>query len=283
MLLTNARSLLPKTGALVDAFDSLNLDVACVTETWFKPGRDLLARLDDLEGEYGIKVVHRSRDGRSRRAAEGVVVAFRTGACNLRKRDLKSRKEGQEIICVTGKIGKVPRKVAIFVVYVPPDMRAQGFRELCDTLVLEIAAVKVALGDPVMYVAGDFNHRDVGPSLKLAADLRLIVTAPTRGLNNLDLIYTNAIEKCEEVLVLPPLDTSTGIRSEHRCVHVRSEFPPVKNFTWVAKLRRSRTRAAEDAFAAAGTGRGCPGRDQSTTWHMSWRERSPSSRSGTSL
>ena len=210
----------------------------------------LQSRLDDLEGEHGIRVVHKSRDGRLRRTAGGVAVAFRTGACNLRKRELKSIKQGQEILCVTGKVGKVPRKVAVFVVYVPPDMRAQGFRELCDTLVLELAAVKVALGNPIIYVTGDFTLWDVGPAVMLSAGLTQVVTAPTRGMNTLDLIYTNAKDECKEVLVLPPLDTSTGIRTDHRCVHIRSEFPPLRNFTWVAKLRRSRNRAAEEAFAA---------------------------------
>ena len=189
-MLTNARSLLPKVGALVDAFDSLDLDAALITETWFKPGKDLQSRLDDLEGEHGIRVIHRSRDGRSRKAAGGVALAFKSGACNLRKRELKNRKEGQEILCMTGKIKKIPKRIAIFVVYVPPDMRAQNFRELCDTIMLEIAAVRLAMGNPVIYVGGDFNHRDIGPSLKLAANFELIDTAPTRGNNRLDLLYS---------------------------------------------------------------------------------------------
>lgn len=168
--------------------------------------------------EHGIRVLHKSRDGRAKRAAGGVAIAFRTGTCNLRKRDIKNRKDGQEILCVTGKIGKIPRKVAILVVYVPPDMKAPKFRELCNTLVLEIAAIKLSMGDPIIYVAGDFNHRDVGPSLSLAADLKLINTAPTCGHNTLDLIYSSSAESCGEVKVLPPLDTATGTPSNHRCV-----------------------------------------------------------------
>ena len=161
-------------GALVAAFDSLDLDMACITETWFKPGGDLGAKLCDVESEHGIKIIHKSRDGRHRRAAGGVAVAFRTGRCNLRKQDLRNRKVHQEILCVTGKVGKVPRKVAVFVTYVPPDTRAAKFREICDTLVAEIAAVKIALGDPIIYVTGDFNHSDVGPCLDLADGLKLV-------------------------------------------------------------------------------------------------------------
>ena len=131
----------------------------------------------------------------------GVAVAYRSGVCNLRRRELKSRKDGQELLCVTGKIRKVPRKVAVFVTYVPPDMRAVQFRELCDTLVAEIAAVKVAMGNRIIYVTGDFNHRDAGPALNLP---------PTRGQNVLDLVYANLGGFCSETRVLPPLTLVQG-------------------------------------------------------------------------
>ena len=250
---------------MVQAFDSLELDFAIISETWFKPGSDLRSKLDDLEGEHGIKIVHQSRDGRSRKAAGGVAVAFRMGACNLRKREMKNKKVGQEVLCVTGKIGKIPKKVAIIAVYVPPDMKAGNFRELCDTIVLEIASIKLALGDPIIFVAGDFNRRDVGPSLGLASDdLRLIDTAPTRGNSTLDLVYATCQENCVEVEVLPPLDTAAGLRSDHRCVYIKCEFPPARGYTWVVKMRRTRTRAAEEAFVA-----------DLTAWDWSGLEASP--------
>ena len=136
------------------------------------------------------------------------------------------------------------------VVYVPPNTKAAKFRELWNTLVSEIADVKVALGDQVIYVAGDFNHRDVGPSLSLAANLNLITTGPTRGCNTLDLIYSNIANNKAEAEVLSPLDTPTGVESDHKCVYIKDVLPPSRNYTWVARLRRTRTRASKDAFAA---------------------------------
>ena len=249
LLLTNARSLLPKIGAMVDAFSSLELHCACITETWFKPGKDLKHKLDDIEGEHGIKVLHRSRDRRAKRSGGGVAVAFRTKDCNLKWREMKSRKEGQEIMCVVGKVARVPRKVAIIVVYIQPDMKAAKFTELCDTLASEIAAIKISLGNPVIYVAGDFNHRDVGPTLSLAGDLKLVKSGPTRGSNTLDRIYSNVTDRTVEKSVLPPLDAEHGGVSDHSCVFVKDRFPKARDFTWVAKVRRTRTRATEDAFA----------------------------------
>lgn len=110
LLLTNARLLFPKTDALMDAFDSLELNITCVTETWFKPWSDLRARLADIEGEHGVKILHKSRDGRFRKSTGGVAVAFRTGRCNLRKRELRSRKSVTHLIWSTRmKLGVVLR------------------------------------------------------------------------------------------------------------------------------------------------------------------------------
>ena len=38
LLLTNARSIMPKTQSLIDAFESLDPHFACITETWYRGG-----------------------------------------------------------------------------------------------------------------------------------------------------------------------------------------------------------------------------------------------------
>ena len=89
LLLTNARWLRPKIKSLVDAFASLGLNVACITESWYKNEAQLRDHLTDLEGATGICVIHRSRDGCTKRAGGGVAVAFNTTTCNLKTRNLK--------------------------------------------------------------------------------------------------------------------------------------------------------------------------------------------------
>ena len=88
MLITNARSLLPKVGSMVDAFQSLDLHFACLTETWFRGGRQLADQLDELEDRKGIKIIHKSRDGRRKRSGGGVAIAFDTSTCNLKRRQM---------------------------------------------------------------------------------------------------------------------------------------------------------------------------------------------------
>ena len=54
-----------------------------VTETWFKGGRKIDQGLLDFEGATGIRIIHRSRDGRTRGRGGGVAIPFDTKSCNL--------------------------------------------------------------------------------------------------------------------------------------------------------------------------------------------------------
>lgn len=128
--------------ALTDAFDSLRLHLACVTETWYKGGKELADHITEIEGRHGIKILHRSRDGRSRKRGGGVALAFNTASCNFKRRLLRSEARDYEIICATGKIGKIDRRFVVFTVYVPPDMRAAQFESLKEALSAEITAAK---------------------------------------------------------------------------------------------------------------------------------------------
>ena len=246
-LLTNARSLKQKTAALTDAFQSLDLNFAGITETWFKGGKALTADLAEYEGSTGIRILHRSRDGRKKGNGGGVAIAFNIGCCNFKQRHLESAKKF-EIICAVGRVGKINRKIVTFTVYIPPSMRAPEFAELKEALGVEISAVKCSLGDPVILVMGDFNHRDISGVLNMD-DVQLVPTAPTRGLSTIDRIYTNAHDQILDVRVLPPLQSSNGVMSDHRCVFVDAVFPPLKKYEWIVQYRRTRDEARERAFA----------------------------------
>ena len=249
LLLTNARSLCPKTDSLRDAFDSLGLNVACVTETWYGGGSNLREHLSDVEGSSGIQILHKSRDGRTKRAGGGVVVAFDLASCNLKRRGSKHMPSQFEVMCVAGLIGKVARKVVIFVVYVPPTTKAGELKELQEALAVDVGAAMKSFKNPLVLVTGDFNHRDVGGALNEVGDFVPLATGPTRGTNTIDLIYSNAHLAHKETKVLPPLETKSGARSDHGCIFTEVEFPPERDFKWITKLRRTRDPAREEAFA----------------------------------
>ena len=248
-LLTNARSLEPKIESLLDAFKSLNLHFSCVTETWYKGGSALREHLADIEGAAGVRVLHHSRDGRAKTRGGGVAFAFNTATCNFKRRQLKQVPNRSEEICAVGRVGKIGRKLAVFVVYVPPSMRAAEFKELGEALAAEIAAIKISHKAPGVIVAGDFNHRDVLPFLNETEVMHTINTGPTRGNNTLDLLHTNINEYIVEGSVLPPLSTAGGLMSDHRCVFAVAKVPERRNFTWEFRYRRLRDKRREETFA----------------------------------
>ena len=244
-LLTNARSVTPKIDSLCDAFESLKLHFSCLTETWFKAGKSLRERLVDLEGRKGIQTLHRDRRVGN---GGGVAFAFNIGLCNFKQRTLKLIRKELEILCAVGRVGKIKRKFVVFTVYIPPSTRSHGYEEICEALRLEVAAAKVSYGDPIIVIGGDLNHRELGGVLD--GDFHWIATSPTRGDNVLDVFYTNVPNNLVEQLVLPPLQSNSGISSDHRCVYAAVEFPVERGYHWVTKMkRRKRSREAEVAFA----------------------------------
>ena len=249
LLFTNARSLLPKIDSLTSAFQSLSLHGAGITETWFKGGKGLKERLDELEDSVGIKIIHKSRDGRKKKAGGGVAFAFCTGTANFKQLALKSMTREQEVLAVVGRVAGVKRKIVVFTIYVPPATRATEFEVLCNALTHEIAAARAALNDPIIIVGGDFNRKDVGPALQRAADLKPIETAPTRGVHTLDKVYSTINDLLVDVRTLPPLDTLDGIASDHRCIFIKAKFPKARGYSWIVRMRRTRTKAREEAFA----------------------------------
>ena len=248
-MLTNARSLIPKIDSLTDAFSSLQLHFASITETWFKSGSALKGWLVDIEGRSGIRILHRSRDGRAKKTGGGVAIAFNTSTCNFKTRELKHIGREFEVMCATGRVGKVERRVVVFIVYVPPGMKAADLEKLRELLALEVAAAKQTYHDPIIIVNGDFNHRDVGEALGEVEDFDRLATGPTRGRNTIDLIYTNCAPDIKESATLPPLQAGGGALSDHQCVYAEAEFVPTKKYKWVIQWRRTRNAEREQAFA----------------------------------
>ena len=153
-----------------------------------------------------------------------------------------------EILCVSGTIGAIKRKVVVFVLYIPPSMLTAKVSELSELLASEIASARVAFGDPIFFICGDINGKGIGDAFDIDDSLSLIWTDPTRGDAVLDMVYSNVGEFVGEVEVLPPLETEGGIPSDHGCVKIGVEIPQIRNFTWINKVTRKRTGSADARF-----------------------------------
>ena len=115
--------------------------------------------------------------------------AFDTGAFNFKERKVVS-KEKHEILCVTGTVGKIKTQVVVFVIYVPPNTTAGRLSDLNDVLGKAVAAVKIAHGDPIMFVTGDLNGRNIEPAFDINFPLQTI-----RARSNEDPWITNGIRR----------------------------------------------------------------------------------------
>ena len=249
-MLTNARLLLPKFKSLVDTFQSLELHCAAITETWFKGGRDLRRRPEEIEDIKRIRVIHKSRDWRGKKVGGGVAIAFDPTKCNLKARTLKSAARDQEIVCAVGRAANVPRPIAVFALYIPPALKAADLAELCETLTTEVAAVKAAHPGVAIFVGGGLNHRNIAPALTVVNGFHRVETGVTRGSNVLDQVYSNIPETIRDARVLSPLETEGGVESDHKCFYVAAEIKKHRDYRWVVRMRRTRNCDRELAFAA---------------------------------
>ena len=233
--------------SLTDMIHELDLAFAAFTETWFSGGLALDVALGDVEQAVGIKFLYKNRRGSTKKRGGGVCLAFRKSVCNFKTRNIKGS-GSHELLCATGSIAGVDRKIAIFTVYIPPALPAAKFNELTNIIASEIAAVKISLKDPMIILCGDMNGRDMADALLLDQDMELVRSPPTRGDNTLDLIFSNINQYCTSVDVRPPLETEGGLRSDHGCEHVGMRLPKAKNFTWVKKAARKRSDSADGRF-----------------------------------
>ena len=238
-LLTNARSLSPKILSLITMFSELQLHFAVVTESWLNDGETLDRDVIDLEYGTDLKILYKNRPVRAvgrRKVGGGVSIVYSKSKCNFRERRIASKKF--EILIAVGKIGNMSREVAIFAIYIPPKMTAadlEEMREIVSDNVLQLKSSSSGQG-PLFFIGGDLNRRDLGPALEDFLDIERKNFTPTRGNACLDILFSNCC--MSEITNYPPLETPTGLRSDHECVLFSGLERTEKNFTWVKKTTR---------------------------------------------
>lgn len=241
-LLTNARSLSPKIHSLHTAFIEHDLDFALVTESWLKDGHVLDRDIIDLEWGTDLKIIYKNRPKNAaglRKVGGGVSIIYNKSRCNLRER--KIRGNNFELVLAVGKVGNIPRQVAIFCVYIEPKMKAAELASLCDLISREVLMLK-AKGNPLIYLGGDMNKRDLHDALADFNDVVQINYSPTRGTSCLDIVYSNADNLTQSTW--PPLETREGVQSDHLCLVFSGQYVKERNFTWVTKTARKHTEQA---------------------------------------
>ena len=247
ILLTNARSLSPKINSLHDVFNEHCIDFALITESWLKDGGILDRDVLDLEHGTNMKIIYRNQSKKSngrRKVGGGVSIIFNLASCSFRER--KIARKNFELVAAVGRVGKMPRTVAVFCVYIEPSMKAADLEQLNSLLSEQILAVKAALDDPILMIGGDLNRRDLTPAFDDFDDIRRVNFDATRGDACLDVLYSNAI--FTDNAVWPLLENAAGIRSDHGCVIFQAAHPKIRDFSWTRINVRKHTERAVRAF-----------------------------------
>ena len=246
VLLTNARSLSPKINSLHTFFREHELDFSLITESWLKDSALLDRDVIDLEWGTNLKIIYKNRPrGRTglRKVGGGVSIVFDKSKCSLKERKIEGNKF--ELVLAVSKVGKIARQVAIFCVYLEPRMKVAEVAELCELLAEEILRLK-AKGDPLIMVGGDINRKDISEAFKDFPDIKRSNHAPTRGDACLDVMFSNSRHINDSTW--PPLETDSGIQSDHKCVLFDCREEIVKNFKWIRREARKHTDAALEEY-----------------------------------
>ena len=178
-----------------------------------------------------------------RKVGGGVSIVFNKATCNLRERKIQGNK--YELVLAVGKVGRLQRQVAIFCLYIEPRMKVAELSALNDLISDEILRLK-SKGDPLIYIGGDLNRRDLSNAIHNFGDIKQINSAPTRGDVCLDVLYSNAADITSTVE--PPLETPAGVRSDHCCVVFSGKEQRIRDFIWVKKTVRKHSGEAVDEF-----------------------------------
>ena len=246
-LLTNARSLTPKIASLLTAFDEHDLDFALITESWLQDGVVLAQDVLDLEHGTGLKILYKNRQSRvasARAVGGGVSIIYSKASCNFKERKVKGNRF--EMVVASGNSKKLNRQLFVFCLYLQPRLLVEDMEELRELLSMEILAIKAKCKDPLLFIGGDLNRKDIEPAFECFPDIKRVNHEPTRGDACLDILYTNASNISSAVS--HPLVSAQGIESDHACVVFDLAEPRVRNFVWQTKFRRKYTDKACEEY-----------------------------------
>lgn len=112
----------------------------------------------------------------------------------------------------------------VFSVYIKPSMNADHKREMVDLLTDAIVEIKTREGRPNFFIMGDFNKMPIVTIANTCPSIELLLSPPTRNDACLDLILTNVKRNALITDVARPLQTETGIPSDHDVLYATFKF-----------------------------------------------------------
>ena len=224
---TNSRSLQPKIQSLCDYFNELELSFAALTETWLRDSQATNNLITDLKQRNGLEAIMRHRNlPKTSNSGGGVALIYDPNKITFKSIQLK--KSNHEVVAALGKIPGSRRKIAVYVVYVPPRTRVAGFKALTKIITDSVHKMKAEC-NPYILITGDFNRRTPTGMIVEFPDIEHIDTEATRLGAALDIICTNLQDTC--IRIMDPLETQSGKKSDHLVLYTECNVAKVDNFT----------------------------------------------------
>ena len=227
VLLTNACCLRNKADDLAMVLDYNHVDIAVISETWFKSDTESLGTLAGFNS---------FTKNRSVKDCGGVGI--------LIKNDIPASPIGLEVphdlevLWVSARPRWLPRQISVLVicaVYLPTKAGTRTVQQLTDHLTTSLMLLTKKFACPLFMIMGDFNPESTpfkASSLTKPCKLKQVVGVPTRGNSTLDYIFTNGAHWYKDPVSLPPLG-----RSDHNTVlwmphaHQPTKQAPKTRFT----------------------------------------------------
>ena len=231
---TNARSLCPKLDSLIDCVDELGVDIAIVTETWFKSGPELEQQLSDPELGFGLKALTLDRDPNPTTGVShgGVAVFYKKKIDSFKVILDYPNPEKFEVLPVVGTILGTSRKVVVIAAYLPPNYTVPRGRSCLEHLENLLIEVKRRFNDPYIVLAGDYNQWPAEDAVAEFPDVSEVIVGPTRGDRSIDRIFCNMLRSVTSSGMVPPLDSGHST-SDHKIAYVKIKIQRQQTYEWL--------------------------------------------------
>ena len=230
----------------------MEAEIAVVTETWLRDGRELEDRREIMREEMGLHMIARNRGVLSNGVAYGgVAVVWREGNLSFKEVVVKNPAH-YEVVVAASSIKGHCRKLVVIGCYLPPSYNTTRGEAALEFISDTVTEVKKRFKDPYILLAGDFNQWEVGEAVLDHADIGEVDLGPTRGGRSIDRVLLNVGRSVVDYGTLGPLETEEHEgevrRSDHRVCYVGIGLERREAFTWQKYTYRHYDDQAEKNF-----------------------------------
>ena len=210
----NARSLAPKAASLAENFLERKWTFAAITETWLIDDAVCDATKQELKYAHGTELLHVNRRATNgRNTGGGVAIAYKRSLASFKYFPI--RRGGCEVIAAKGKLVNVSTPLYVITAYLPPGMRKRQLNVYIDVIRDAITKIKLQEQKQTIILCSVINNYDLAPALQDFLDIDEAASPPTRGVERLDLIFSNCTADLDPPAALPPLESEAGSTSDH--------------------------------------------------------------------